>query len=301
LIYLLIMRSTISSEANTPRSALSRKNKMHVELDSHQINGSTRLLPLERDFGIYENVFSRFETNATNSYDSMTYYQSNSSTASSQRRTSLDQTPLHPLYRYQNGVNDWSRKHCSVFLEPIENFLESQRKRENSSKRRCGIIQKSKSQEKNKLDQQRRIKELDDKINLGNILKKDKDSMRLSFKYSGNSNSSSLSNYRALLADERSRKAELCERCKSKNRKQEGAFLQRCLNCTSEDDIHQQATKPKQPRFLPNIEIYESEKIMRNLSFRNSKKKISDYGERYELLANKVLKRFAKSQIVDPQ
>lgn len=160
-------------------------------------------------------------------------------------------------YMSSKGNNDWSKQSCSTFMTPTEVFLEKQRKREKSSRRRCCEKLKVKVKEYNKKESERLIKEYDDKINLTLLLKKSKD---FSGNSSGNSSAvgggggSNVGNYRALIAQETVRKSQICERCMLKNRKQEEQFLKNCLECTM---LKEKFEKPKLPRILPKLKLYD--------------------------------------------
>ena len=144
--------------------------------------------------------------------------------------------------------NDWSKQSCSVFLTPIEAFLQNQRKREFSSKKRCGEILKKRSEEYDKKDVERRLKEYDDKICLNVLLRKNRE---LNNNSNASSNSTSSHHLRKLLVSQ-SQSNHSCERCHQRKRKEEKAFLNECMDCAQ---VSKELQKPKLPRMLPKLNL----------------------------------------------
>ena len=162
--------------------------------------------------------------------------------------------------------NDWSKQSCAVFLTPIETFLQNQRKREQSSKQRCNEIVKERSKKFDKIDTERRLREYDEKFRINVLLRKSRESNNST---NSTPNSSSIGNYRQLLALENSHKNHMCERCLDKKRKQEKAFLNECMECTQIKNA--QLQKPKLPRILPKLKLYKNEDDYIHVPFRKRK------------------------------
>jgi hypothetical protein len=144
--------------------------------------------------------------------------------------------------------NDWSKQSCSVFLTPIEAFLQNQRQRENSSKQRCGEILKKRSEEYDKKDVERRLKEYDDKICLNVLLRKNRE---LNNNSNGSSNSNSSHHFRKLLVSQ-NLSSHSCDRCHQRKRNEEKAFLNDCMEYTQ---VSKELQKPKLPRILPKLKL----------------------------------------------
>ena len=123
--------------------------------------------------------------------------------------------------------DDWSKQSCDEFFVPVESFLDSQLKREKSSKRRCKQIEKQRSMENNKRYMEERISEYDEKISLNVLLKQSKS---CSIQVSNPMNNTGQLNYRALMAEEIIRKNSRCNRCIDRTRKYEDNIFLRSIN-----------------------------------------------------------------------
>jgi hypothetical protein len=114
--------------------------------------------------------------------------------------------------------NDWSKESCNEFLNPLESFLDNQLKRERSSRRRCKELVKRRNIENNRSYVENTIKDLDEKISLNVLLKKNHN---LYTKSNVSNINGGASNYRALIADEIIKRNSYCFRCEERNRRVE--------------------------------------------------------------------------------
>lgn len=132
----------------------------------------------------------------------------------------------HPLNSFRdssifNLQDDWSKEGCEQLFNSVEQFLDSQLKREKSCKRRCNEIIKVRNIENTRKLIENAIKDFDEKINL-NLLVKSKETAS---KANSSLSVSDSTNYRALIAEEILRINSKCSRCKEKNRRFEEALF----------------------------------------------------------------------------
>jgi len=144
--------------------------------------------------------------------------------------------------------DDWSKESCNEFLNPLESFLDNQLKRERSSRRRCKELVKLRNMENNRTYVENTIKELDEKISLNVLLKKNRSLYTKSKQSNANGGSS---NYRALIADEIIKRNSYCYRCVDRNRRVEDNQLNDSMGLSRSRLNNRSVTKT--PFKLPSL------------------------------------------------
>ena len=124
--------------------------------------------------------------------------------------------------------DDWSKESLDQFFSPFESFLDYQRRREKSSKRRCTELVKVRTLENYQNELKNRLKYYDEKINLNLLLKMNKKLQRIGGKLPTLSNESH--NFRLLVAQGLAKQKNACDRCKEKNKKFEENSFDRINN-----------------------------------------------------------------------
>ena len=164
----------------------------------------------------------------------------------SRRKNGIQLPPgVEELYEPNHFIHDWSKESCDDFFEPVNLFLSNQLQRENSSKRRCKEVVKSRNLQNNRNYIDEKLKEYDEKISLNLLLKKNKE---ISPPVSHILTTNGLNNYRALIAEEIVQKNLHCDRCVEKNRKYDDNFLQDLLDLEVKN-----RGKSKKKLKLPNL------------------------------------------------
>lgn len=144
--------------------------------------------------------------------------------------------------------DDWSKESCNEFLSPLESFLDNQLKRERSSRRRCKELVKKRNIENNRTYVENTIKELDEKISLNVLLKKNRSLYNKSNQSNANGGAS---NYRALIADEIIKRNSYCFRCVERNRRVEDNQLNDSMGLSRSRLNNRSVTKT--PFKLPSL------------------------------------------------